>query len=133
MLSEVKEVVSLPGYKYHVFYRMGSNSRKVSKNDFSRVFKDSVDNADVVERIVEREYPELVDVATRFALYQRMEYLLHIPIVHMNSDYVGYYDVVMYIRRHFLKIWPNAYKLYLTLFTTAPKSVRKIHPILKSK
>ena len=48
MLPQTQGIVSLPGYGYHVFYRIGSNTRKKDKNDFSRVYGDNVDNADMV-------------------------------------------------------------------------------------
>jgi len=136
MLGDCGGVVSLPGYKYHVFYREGSNSRKKDKNDFSRVFKDCVDNADLVEEIVARDMPELVPVALRFGLFQRLEYLLHIPISLMRKDYEGYPECVHYIRTHFGKMLTNKYltaknKIYLTLFTIAPKGVRKVHAWIK--
>ena len=40
LLRQGETVVSLPYCKYHVFYRIGSNTRKKDKNEFSRVFGD---------------------------------------------------------------------------------------------
>ena len=125
MLQDCTGVVSLPGYKYHVFYREGSNSRKKDKNDFSRVFKDCVDNADLVEEIVAEKMPELKPMALRFGLFQRLEYLLHIPISLMRKDYAGYPECVKYIRKHFIGMLFNdsltfKNKIYLTLFAIAP-------------
>lgn len=136
MLKDCDGVVSLPGYKYHVFYREGSNSRKKDKNDFSRVFQDCVDNADLVESIVAADMPELKPVALRFALFQRLEYLLHIPIALMRKDYAGYPECVAYVRKHFGAMLGNEYltfknKIYLTLFAVAPKGVRKLHAWIK--
>lgn len=137
MLRHCDGVVSLPGYKYHVFYRIGSNSRKKDKNDFSRVFKDNVDNADLVEEIVAKDFPELKKVALRFGLFQRMDYMLHIPIACMNREYEGYEEIVSYIRKNLLKGIFNKYltvkdKLYLTLFAIAPKKVRQVHARIKN-
>ena len=136
MLGECEGVVSLPGYKYHVFYREGSNSRKKNKDEFSRVFKDCVDNADLVEEIVARDMPDLKNMARRFGLFQRLEYLLHIPISLMRKDYEGYPECVRYIRKHFFGMLGNKYltvknKVYLTLFSIAPKGIRKIHAWIK--
>lgn len=136
MLQDCDGVVSLPGYKYHVFYREGSNSRKKNKNDFSRVFKDCVDNADMVEEIVAKDMPELKAVARRFGLFQRLEYLLHIPIALMRKNYEGYPECVRYIRKHFIEMLGNRYltlknKIYLTLFAIAPRGVRKVHAWIK--
>ncbi len=136
MLFEGSKVVSLPGYKYHVFYRIGSNSRKENKNIFSPVFKDSVDNADMVEKIVMEKMPELKEVSRRFALFQRIEYLLHIPIPFMNKNYEGYPECVSYIRKHFFSGMTNRYltlknKIYIAIFAVAPKISRVIHSKIK--
>ena len=136
MLQDTDGVVSLPGYKYHVFYRENSNSRKKNKDDFSRVFKDNIDNADLVELIVSEKLPEFKSIAVRFGLFQRLDYLLHIPISLMRRDYEGYPECVRYIRKHFGEMLFNKYltaknKLYLVLFSIAPKGVRKLHAKIK--
>lgn len=136
MLIRTTGVVSLPGYKYHVFYRPGSNSRRTDKNDFSRVFPDSVDNAGLAQKLVEAHYPELLLVAKRFQIFQRIEYLLHIPIARMTKDNTEYRDIVTYLRRHYFEGLANPHltmknKVYLTLFAVAPRIVRQVHAKLK--
>jgi glycosyltransferase involved in cell wall biosynthesis len=132
MLVDGEEILSLPDIGYHVFYRVGSNSRKKDKNEFSRVFADCVDNADEAMEHVEEHFPELRDVAFRFGIFQRLEYLLHIPIPLMTKDNTFYRAVVRYLRRH----WPQAMgnkvltkknKVYVTLFAIMPKGVRVLH------
>ena len=132
MLMETKGVVSLTGQTYHVFYRIGSNTRKKNKNDFSRVYGDCVDNADMVQEMVEEYFPELKDVAMRFGLFQRLEYLLHIPIVQMTGDNAQYINICKYIRKHAADILKNVHltkknKIYLLLFAVAPKRLRQVH------
>lgn len=132
MLERIPEYVILPNQGYHVFYRIGSNSRKADSEDFSRVFTDIVDNADYAEEMVAAKYPHLVSVAKRFALYQRLDYLLHIPISQMNGDNFFYRKVVSYLRKNFGKMLCNGHltiknKLYLLLLTVAPKLTRKVH------
>lgn len=141
-LPEVGRIVSLPGYKYHVFYRIGSNSRKQSKEDFSRVFLDSVNNADMAEEIVLKDYPEdkeLSKIVRRFGIFQRIEYLLHIPVSKMEkgSDcFEDYRLIVKWLRKHYFEGLFNKFltgknKLYMTLFAIAPKAVRKVHKRIK--
>ena len=87
-LRTIGDIASLPGHKYHVFYRLGSNSRKEDKNDFSRVFGDNVDNADMIMGIVSENYPEdneLNKIAFRFNVFQRLDYMLHIPVSMMDE------------------------------------------------
>ena len=132
MLMETTGVMSLTGQTYHVFYRIGSNTRKKNKNDFSRVYGDCVDNADMVQKMVEKHFPDLKEVSMRFGLFQRLEYLLHIPIVQMKKDNKQYRDICKYVRKHVGDILSNKYltkknKIYLLLFATAPKGLRQVH------
>lgn len=134
MLENLQEYVMLPKQSYHVYYRVGSNSRKKDKNDFSPVFKDIVDNADFVEALVNKKYPELKEISKRFALFQRLDYMLHIPIGQMNEDNEFYKNVVKYLRRNLLKMFCNSYltnknKFYLLLLTFMPKKIRQLHNI----
>ncbi len=136
MLTDIKHLVILPKQCYHVFYRMNSNSRKKDKNDFSRVFTDIVDNADMVTQLVEDKYPMLLPVAMRFGFFQRLDYLLHIPIGQMTKENAYYKNVVSYLRRNVWKMFTNSYltkknKIYLFLLTLAPKMVRKGHAKMK--
>ncbi len=132
MLEAVRGICILPEQMYHVFYRIGSNTRRKEKNDFSRVFVDIVENADRAEALTERCYPQLRAEAVRFALYQRLDYLLHIPVERMvNTD--GFYrQVKRYLRSHLRDTLTNPYltaknRSYLLLLTAAPKTVRRIH------
>ena len=132
MLEEMGDIVSLPGYGYHVFYRVGSNSRKESREHFSRVYADCVDNADMVAELVSKKYPELTDVSFRFGIFQRIEYMLHIPIKEMTGDNEMYRSIVKYLRRHWWEAMRNPVltgknKVYHTLFATAPKGIRRLH------
>ena len=134
MLPELKQIVSLPDVDYHVFYRIGSNTRKESKEDFSRVYEDIVDNADMVMGVVDQFFPRLKKEAVRFNLYQRLDYLLHIPVSRMKNSDVRYKNVKKYLRRHILDTISNPYlnkknKCYLMILTPFPRLVRKLHQI----
>lgn len=136
LLEETRGVVSLPEQAYHVFYRIGSNTRKKDKEEFSRVYGDCVNNADMVVGVVAKRYPALQKVAMRFGLFQRLEYLLHIPISKMTKDNGQYKDICRYIRKHWMDVWKSPYltfknKVYLLLFAAAPKGIRVVHKLLK--
>lgn len=135
MLPGMGRIVSLPQQDYHVFYRIGSNSRKAAKEDFSPVFGDCVDNAELAAEIVERDCPELKAAALRFGVFQRLEYLLHIPISQMKRDNAAYRKVVAYLRRNWARAMRNPIltgknKLYHTLFAIAPRGIRRFHAAL---
>lgn len=132
MLKEVKGIASSPKSLYHVFYRIGSNTRKESRDEFPRVFADCVENADIAMQLVEKHFPDLVPVAIRFGVFQRLEYLLHIPIRLMQKENREYRDVIRFLRKNYGKGLRSPYlsvknKVYLTLFAIAPRTVRIIH------
>lgn len=132
LLWQIKGIYILPDQEYHVFYRIGSNTRKQDKNEFSRVFLDIVENADVAMELVGKHYPGLKRVCIRFGLYQRLDYLLHIPVSQMTGDNAFYRQVKGYLRSHFADTLTNPYltlknKIYLILLTLAPKTVRTVH------
>ena len=138
MLMECEEIISLPEQAYHVFYRIGSNSRRKDKNDFSRVYGDCVDNADMVTKLVEEHYPDLKKEALRFGVFQRLEYLLHIPITQMNRQQKQYRAIVKWMRKNWMRSMKNPYltrknKCYHTLFAVAPKEIRRIHAGIRCK
>ncbi|MCH5253669.1 MAG: glycosyltransferase family 2 protein [Lachnospiraceae bacterium] len=130
--QEIKEVGILPKQGYHVICRSDSTTRKRSEDSFSRVFMDIVNNADHMQQVVDQNYPKLRAYALRFNLYQRLDYMLHIPISQMNRQNAFYQEVKKYLRRHVLHTIFNPYltiknKEYLLLLTVAPKTVRKVH------
>ena len=138
MLADGTGICILPQQMYHVFYRVGSNTRKKDPNDFSRVFLDIVDNADFAEELVRRRYPRLKREAIRFGLFQRLDYLLHIPVGRMTAADPFYRNAVRYLRRCVWNTLTNPWltpknRVYLLLLTAAPKTVRRAHAALKRR
>lgn len=134
--ESIDRIASLPDRGYHVFYRVGSNSRKADKESFSRVYADNIDNADMVCGLVRDRYPDLQDIAFRFGIFQRLDYMLHIPIAQMNRENEFYRGVVRYLRKNWGKAMKNPAlsdknKVYHTLFAIAPKWIRKLHKKLR--
>ena len=144
MLPEAGNIAILPEQGYHVVYSDNSNTRK-SSGEFSQVYTDIVNNADWVQRIVDTKYKdgaagslkkctgsELHEIAMRFGLVQRLDYMLHIPIEQMKRSNIFYISVCTYLRAHYLDICSNSYltekqRLYLKLLAKAPVAVRKAH------
>ncbi|MFI3213838.1 MAG: glycosyltransferase family 2 protein [Eubacteriales bacterium] len=130
--NQVDGIYILPDQMYHVFYRIGSNTRKESRDEFSRVFMDIVDNADVVNEIVDNTYPNLKEVCIRFGLFQRLDYMLHIPVKQMTKENGFYQAVKKQLRKQMKDVVRNSYlskknKVYLLVLGVAPKSVRSVH------
>lgn len=138
ILPKAGRLVSLPEQTYHVFYRIGSNSRKADKESFSRVYGDCVDNADMAADIVAEDYPALKGIALRFGVFQRLEYLLHIPISQMTAENTQYNQIVRWMRAKWLVSMRNPYlttknKCYHTLFAAAPRGIRRLHRWLQQR
>lgn len=132
MLQEIDGIAILPQQGYHVVCRKESTTRKKTKDSFSRVFLDIVDNADRMQELVDKTYPDLHVYAIRFNLYQRLDYLLHVPISQMTGENEFYGNVKRYLRTHVKDTILNPYltkkqKGYLLLLTAAPKTVRSVH------
>lgn len=132
ILQEIAGIAILPKQGYHVVCRRSSTTRTRTKDSFSRVFTDIVDNADRMQTLVDEKYPALHAYAVRFNLYQRLDYLLHVPISQMKSDNAFYGSVKKYLRQHVADTLKNPYltkknKVYLLLLTAAPRAVRCIH------
>lgn len=132
LLQEIDGITILPKQCYHVVCRQTSTTRSRTKDSFSRVFLDIVDNADEMQTLVDECYPALHDHAIRFNLYQRLDYLLHVPIPQMTAENPFYCGVKKYLRLHLRDTVRNPYltgknKAYLLLLTVAPRTVRRIH------
>ncbi|MCH5258507.1 MAG: glycosyltransferase family 2 protein [Lachnospiraceae bacterium] len=132
MLQEIDGITILPGQCYHVVCRQESTTRRKTQDSFSRVFLDIVDNADKMQVLVDLNYPGLHVCAIRFNLYQRLDYLLHVPISQMRRDNRFYCSVTKYLKDHVHDTVTNPYltvknKIYLLLLTMAPRTVRRVH------
>lgn len=134
-LTDVLEgIYSLPHVDYIVKHRPGSLTRRKDKNHFSKVYISIVEAADYVERELVPRHEELTVPAKRFALYERLDYLLHVPIDDMTRSNLFYTNVVQYLRTNRRDIRKNSYlqkkdRLYLFLLSCAPRIVRKVHKL----
>ncbi|MCD8067835.1 MAG: hypothetical protein LUE87_02870 [Lachnospiraceae bacterium] len=106
----------------------------MERNQFSRMYGDNVVNADMALALVKEHWSSLARTAERFGLYQRLDYLLHIPVEQMGPDNEQYRDICKNVRENIFRALKNPYltkknKVYLLLFAAAPKFTRKIHRI----
>lgn len=132
LMEQGAKVLSIPYEGYHVVYRMGSNTRKEDRETFSRVYTDSVHNAERIYDLVEEKYPDMLTEAERFGAYQRLLYMLHIPISQMKQSNIEYRKIVKYIRKNRIRIYRNPYlekkdKRNLFILSFFPKLIRWVH------
>lgn len=138
IMEDIAGVYRLPEIGYRVVHRKGSLTRRANPSQFSRVYIAIIEHADYIEKELVPRYPQLATAAVRFGLYERLDYLLHVPIADMTSHNTFYREVVAYLRSHFAAMVGNPYlscknKVYLTLLTIAPRLTRKVHWALRGK
>lgn len=134
MTGALEGIYSLPQVDYIVIHRAGSLTRRKDIEHFSMVYVSIVRAADDIERQLVPQYPDLAVPAKRFALYERLDYLLHVPIADMKSENEFYQRVMTYLRtpENREAVRSNPYldrksRLYLQLLTAAPRLVRRVH------
>ena len=134
MTDALEGIYSLPQVDYVVLHRAGSLTRRKDIEHFSLVYISIVEAADYVERELVPRHPELAVPAKRFALYERLDYLLHVPIPDMNGDNEFYRGVMAYLRtkENRAAVRDNPYldrksRIYLRFLTAAPRLVRRMH------
>ncbi len=125
-------IYSLPQIGYRVVHRRGSVTRRKSVNHFSKAYISIVEASDYVEEVLVPRYPKLQTAARRFGLYERLDYMLHVPIADMNHQNPFYMGVLRYLRENRAAIQENPYltrksRAYLMLLSAAPVTVRKVH------
>ena len=138
MSESIRTVLRLPQTGYRVVHRAGSATRTGTPAKFSRVYIDIVRHADEVENVLAAMNPQLKAAALRFGLYERLDYMLHVPIRDMNKANAFYEGVLQYLRRNFTRMLrcdglTAKNKIYLTLLTAAPRLVRRVHWALRHK
>ena len=135
MTEALEGIYNLPQVDYLVVHRAGSLTRRKDIEHFSLVYVSIVKAADYIEKELVPAHPEELAVpAKRFALYERLDYLLHVPIGDMNSSNEFYRDVMAYLRteENRAAVRENPYldkksRIYLKLLTAAPRLVRRVH------
>lgn len=82
MLTEVTGVYSFEKIGYNIMLREGSNTRNVFKPLF---YNSLIENSDFARDYTLENMPDLHTEAQRFWLFQRLDYMLHIPVKKMKT------------------------------------------------
>ncbi len=138
LTEECEGMLLLPEVGYRVVHRKGSLTRRANPTQFSPAYIAIVQHADYVEQVLVPRHQELAAAAGRFGLYERLDYLLHVPIPDMSRENDFYQGVIRYLRQHFAGMWTSRgltlkNKIYLTLFTLCPRFTREVHWKLRGK
>lgn len=136
MLPESAGVLMIPGTGYHVVHRLGSATRRGEGDGFSGAYIDIIRQADYAEAETAVQYPSLCRAARRFGLYERMDYMLHVPIADMRGTNEFYRETRGYLRAHLADILSvpgltGKNRCYLLLFAVCPRTARRVHRALR--
>jgi len=131
MLEQVEGVYSIEEAHYNILIRQGSNQRSGFK---PHLYEAVIDNSDLAFSMMEKFFPDLRTETERFFYWQRLDYLLHIPVEQMLSDNVYCQKVLREIREG-KAIWrENPYlkekeKKNLRILSICPKGSKRVHGI----
>ena len=132
MLSDISGVYSLEKNGYNIVLRHGSNSR----NKFGEVFYNSmIENSDRAFKMMEESYPELREEGTRFWYFQRLDYMLHIPVSYMKKSNTVCWNIIRDLKNGRKQIKNNAFltqkeKRNLLILSYAPRMSKRFHNMI---
>lgn len=131
MIPNIEKIYTYEIVGYNIVLRFGSNTRNVYK---SLVYDCMIENSDVAYDFAIADFPSLEEEARKFQLYQRLDYMLHIPLSKMKDNLVA--DKVM----KELKMWRkdirnNRYletkdRRNLFILSVCPKFSKRIHNVI---
>lgn len=132
MLSDIPGVYSLEKNGYNIVLRHGSNSR----NKFGEVFYNSmIENSDRAFKMMEESYPELREEGIRFWYFQRLDYMLHIPVSYMKKSNTVCWNIIRDLKNGRKQIKNNAFltrkeKRNLLILSYAPRMSKRFHNMI---
>lgn len=132
MLDGVEGIYSLEKNGYNIELRRGSNTRNV----FNKVYYNAmIVNSNKAYRIMEEKYPEYREETERFCFFQRLDYLLHIPVSEMNKANAMYPVIIKELRAGRKMIKKNQYllpkeKRNLLILSYIPKLSKRCHGLI---
>lgn len=132
MLEKVEGVYSIEEAHYNILIRQGSNQRSGFKPS---LYEAIIDNSDMAFGMMEKEFPELRTEAERFFYWQRLDYLLHIPVDQMTKNNTYYQKVIGEVRKG-KSIWQvNSFltekeKRNLLILSICPKLSKRVHGLI---
>ncbi len=132
MLDGVTGVYSLEKNGYNIELRAGSNSRNVFKKIY---YNAMIVNSNKAYKIMEEKYPQYREETERFCFFQRLDYLLHIPVSAMSKDNEMYLIIMKELKKGRKMIKTNRFllpkeKRNLLILSYVPKFSKRCHGII---
>ncbi len=132
MLQQVDGVYSIEEAHYNILIRQGSNQRSGFKPN---LYEAVIDNSDLAFSMMEGEFAEYRRETERFWCFQRLDYLLHIPVEQMTRDNIYCQKVLKEIRQK-KGFWrENPYlsqkeKRNLRILSLCPRISKRVHNLI---
>lgn len=132
MLDGVNGIYSLEKSGYNIILRGNSNTRSV----FRKVYYNAmIANSNKAYAIMEEKYPQFHDEAERFWFFQRLDYLLHIPVSAMGKDNEVCRQIIKEIKAGRKKIKANRFlapkeKKNLLILSYMPRFSKRCHGLI---
>ena len=131
MLQNTDGVYKVGKSGYHIVLSDYSNTRGTFKTEF---YDAMVQNSDMAYELALKKYPSAVTEAERFRLFQRLDYMLHIPVEKMKNNAVCD-GVIRFLKEHKKEIDSNPYlspkeKRNLKILATAPYLSKRTHRLI---
>ena len=132
MLRHIDGVYAVGEVHYNILVRQGSNQRGGFK---PHLYEAMIDNSDFAFRVMEKDFPQFRTETIRFRFFQRLDYLLHIPVEQMTPQNIYYYKIVKEIRNEKTLWKTNPFlsakeKRNLTILSVCPKLSKRVHRII---
>ncbi|MCQ2522738.1 MAG: glycosyltransferase [Lachnospiraceae bacterium] len=132
MLLKVDGVYSVEEAHYDILIRSGSNQRSGFKPN---LYEAVIDNSDMALNICESHFPQWKQQALRFWFFQRLMFLLHIPVELMKKDNTYYMTVIKQVKegRSLWKTNPFLLpkeKRNLMILSVCPKFSKRVHGLI---
>lgn len=132
MLMEVDGIYSLERVGYHIVLRNMSNTRGVFR---TTMYNAMIENSDTAYALMEKEFPMYEQQARRFWLYQRLDYMLHIPVSMMKKDNTVCMGIIKDLKAYRKEIKTNPYltrkdRRNLLILSRMPKLSKRVHGVI---
>lgn len=129
MLSGVEGIYSLEKNGYNIVLRKESNSRGTFRE---LLYNSMIENSDRAFRLMETDYPKIHEEAVRFWYFQRLDYMLHIPVDKMGKGNTVCREIIKDLKKGRKQIKSNAFlskkeKRNLLILSHAPVLSKRVH------
>ncbi len=132
MLMKTQGIYSLEKPGYNIILRNMSNTRGCFR---TTMYNAMIVNSDTAYALMEKEFPAYESEAKRFWLYQRLDYMLHIPVSMMKKDNEVCCNIIKDLKKNRKEIRSNPHltkkeKRNLLILSRVPKMSKRVHNVI---